>query len=167
MSTTDSVTATTRVEVPPGVAFELFTEQVDAWWKHGARFRPAVHEAGTLCFEPRAGGRFLETYPRGDAFELGWVRIWEPGTRLVFGMGGRDFASDESTEVEVCFEAEGRGTRVTVTHRGWDALRPGHPARHGLDGPAFADVMGVWWADLLNASRRHAAAMELPPRRGL
>lgn len=43
----------------------------------------------------------------GDAadeiFELGRILVWEPGKRLVFLIGGRDFA-DEWTEVEIRFE---------------------------------------------------------------
>jgi hypothetical protein len=59
------------------------------------------------------------------------------------------FAPHESTEVEVRFEPVPGGTR----HRGWDAMPPGHPARHGLFGPAFTSMMGLWWADRLEALR--------------
>jgi hypothetical protein len=49
---------------------------------------------------------------------------------------------------------------VTVHHRGWAALRPDHPARHGLEGAAFSRMMGLWWADLLTASREYIDARE-------
>jgi hypothetical protein len=48
-----------------------------------------------------------------------------------------NFAPGERTEVEVLFEPDEDGTRVTVEHRAWSALRPDHPARHGQDAPAF------------------------------
>ena len=60
---------------------------------------------------------------------------------------------DESTELEVLFEPSGDGTHVTVQHRDWAALRPDHPARHGLEGAAFSRMMGLWWSDLLTSVR--------------
>ena len=54
-----------------------------------------------------------------------------------------------ATEVEVRFEAAPAGTRVTVHHRGWDALATNHPARHGVTGNAFTSMIGLRWADAL------------------
>ena len=62
------------------------------------------------------------------------------------------------TEVEVCFEALGQGTKVTAEHRGWASLRPEHPARAGLTGPAFGRQLGLWWGALGTAFREHLAA---------
>ena len=56
------------------------------------------------------------------------------------------------------FVAEGAGTRVTIEHRGWDRVPAGHRARHGLVGPAFAALVGLWWGDLLAALRARARA---------
>jgi hypothetical protein len=47
---------------------------------------------------------------------------------------------------------------VVIEHRGWDALPPDHPARHGLEGPAFSAMMGVWWGDQLVSLRSRAGA---------
>jgi len=41
----------------------------------------------------------------------------------MFNWRNVNFADDESTEVEVLFEPTESGTRVTVQHRGWAALR--------------------------------------------
>jgi uncharacterized protein YndB with AHSA1/START domain len=156
MSRTEIV-ATTVVAVDPDTAFQLFTDEVDAWWRHGPRFRPSMRGTGVLRFEPGAGGRLLETYKDGSSFEFGRVRIWEPGRRLVFSLIGRDFAPGESTEVEVRFEPDGQQTRVTLEHRGWDRFPDEHPARHGVGEPAFSDVMRVWWSELLVALQAHLA----------
>ena len=96
-----------------------------------------------MVFEPRVGGRLLERYASGEPFELGRVRAWEPGVRVAFSMGGRDFAPGECTEVEVTFEPEGSGTRVRVVHRGFETLARTHPARHGMDDDAYRDLMSV------------------------
>lgn len=147
----DAVVVTTRVEVDPATAFAIFTEDVDAWWRHGPRYRVHAERESTMRFEPRVGGRFLEVYDAegDDAFEHGRVRVWDPPVRLVFEMRGRDFRPGQTTEVEVVFEGEGGATRVTVTHRGWDQFPEDHPVRHGLPGVAFENMMSIWWADLL------------------
>jgi hypothetical protein len=49
---------------------------------------------------------------------------------------------------------------VTVEHRGWSSLRPDHPARHGLPGPAFSRVLGMFWGDLMTALREHVATRD-------
>lgn len=151
------VRAMTTVPLPPAEAFALFTDEVDAWWRHGPRFRPAADgKTGRMVFEPGAGGRLLEVYETGaDAFELGRTLEWIPGDRLVFQMGGREFAKDEWTRVAVYFERleSGRGTRVTIEHTGFDALGSDHGVWHGQDHDAFVGMMGLWWGDLLVAFR--------------
>jgi hypothetical protein len=153
----DAVRVSARVDVDPGTAFRVFTDEVDGWWRDGPRFRWHPERGGAMCFEKGEGGRFLEVYPDGDSFEVGRIRIWDPPRRLVFGFRARSFAPGEITEVEVRFEPTGDATEVTIEHRGFAALRTDHPARHGLDTGAFGNMMGVWWADLLTAARRHAA----------
>jgi hypothetical protein len=149
---------TSRIEVDPATAFRIFTEEVDAWWRGGPRFRWNPQLGGALRFEPGVGGRFLEVYEGGESFEIGRIRVWDPPRRLVFGFRARSFARGESTEVEVSFQASGRATDVTVEHRGWASLRPDHPARHGMDAASFENMMGGFWADLLTAARRPVAA---------
>ena len=92
MSEETTVRALTTVPLGPGEAFALFTEEIDAWWRHGPRFRVADGgREGRMVFEPGEGGRLLEVYGEGDAddaFELGRTVVWEPPGRLVFLMGG-------------------------------------------------------------------------------
>jgi uncharacterized protein YndB with AHSA1/START domain len=160
----DGIRVSTRVAVGVDAAFQIFTEEVDAWWRRGPRFRWNPERDGVVRFEPGEGGRFLEVYDEasGDAFEVGRIQVWDPPKRLVFTFRARAFAPGESTEVEVRFEpasaSAGAATDVTIEHRGWDALREDHPARHALDGSAFTNMMGVWWADLLTSARQRAAA---------
>ena len=158
MNAADAVRVTSRVDVDPDTAFRVFTEDVDAWWRTGPRFRWHPERRGTLRFEGGEGGRFVEVYPDGASFEVGTIRVWDPPRRLVFGFRARSFAPGEGTEVEVRFDPSGDATDVTVWHRGFAALRADHPARHGLGAGAFENMMGTFWADLLTAARRHAAA---------
>jgi hypothetical protein len=154
MSEETRVCALTTVPIPPDEAFVLFTEEVDNWWRHGPRYRAAINgREGVMRFEPGEGGRLLEVY--GDAtdevFELGRILVWEPGKRLVFLIGGRDFAPDEWTEVEIRFERVARGARVSIEHYGFDALGPNHSVWHGQDRNSFIGSMGLWWGELLVA----------------
>jgi uncharacterized protein YndB with AHSA1/START domain len=153
----DAVRVTSRIEVDPDTAFRVFTDDVDLWWRAGPRFRWHPERGGSLRFEQGEGGRFVEVYPDGERFEVGRISVWDPPRRLVFGFRARSFAPHEITEVEVRFEPRGAATEVTVEHRGFAALRADHPARHGMDRGAFANLMGTWWAELLTAARRYAA----------
>jgi uncharacterized protein YndB with AHSA1/START domain len=153
------VRVTTFVDVAPEDAFEVFTAEIDLWWRRGPRFRFGPGAGGTLRFD---GGRLVERLDDGGAFDVGAVLVWEPGARLVFELRERAFAPDERTEVEVRFEPRGRGTNVTIEHRGWAALPDDHRARHGLDGQAFTEMIGRFWGDLATAYRLHVAAQAGP-----
>jgi len=159
----DQARVTVSVAVPPNEAFRIFTEEIDQWWRRGPRFRNTRGDRGMLCIEPRVGGRVFESID-GDAgapanvIEIGRVSVWEPAHRLVFSWRASNFAPTESTEVEALFEPSPSGTRLTVTHRGWRALRADHPVRHGQEAAAFIRMMGTWWGDLLTSLREHAAS---------
>jgi uncharacterized protein YndB with AHSA1/START domain len=157
MKPPDQARVTTFVEVCAQDAFDVFTRETDCWWRHGPRFRFGGERRGMLGFEGGAGGRLLETFADGSQFVVGRVLAWEPGARLRFEWRGADFARDETTEVEVWFEGRDGGTQVTLEHRGWAALRPGHPARRGLDGDAFTDMIGLRWGELLTTYRAHVS----------
>jgi uncharacterized protein YndB with AHSA1/START domain len=159
MKTADRVKVTTFVEVPPELAFDVFTTEVDLWWRHGPKYRTsgASDRKGALRFEPGASGRLVEAFEDGEVFEIGRVLSWEPAERLVLEWRARNFARDERTEVEVRFEPARGGTRVTIEHSGWAAIREDHPARHGYTGGAFIAMIGHWWGELATSLRVHAA----------
>lgn len=154
-----TATISVRVAAPPAAAFDLFTREIDAWWRRGPKFRHAGRHAGTITIEPRAGGRVFERWHDGEhqqSFDLGIVQVWQPPERLVFTWRNATFAPLERTEVEVTFAAAADGTLVTVRHRGWETLRVDHPARHGRTGAAFARELGLWWGEQLSALRARA-----------
>lgn len=156
----DSAAASVYVAVSLEDAFEVFTAEIDAWWRHGRRFRIAGTKPGRIAFEQRLGGRLFETveFPSGPkTFETGSVVVWEPPHRLALEWRAVNFKPHEKTLVEVTFTATGAGTMVRVEHRGWSALPGDHPARHGLEGAAFARMIGMWWGDLLTSLREHVA----------
>ena len=154
----DRARVTVGVAVPPPAAFRIFTEEIELWWRRGPRFRNAPGDAGLIALEPRLDGRVFESYRSGgreQVVEIGRIRVWDPPRRLLFDWRARNFAPAERTEVEVLFEPTANGTRVTVTHSGWAALRPEHPARHGKVGAEHSREVGLWWGALLSAWRLH------------
>lgn len=153
MTDDDQIRVTTFVSLDPATTFAVFTTEIDAWWKHGNRYRTGTESEMRL--EPGVGGRLLEIRDDDtqDGYEFGRVRVWEPGRRLVLDWRGKDLAEGETTEVEIRFDEAAGGTRVILEHRGFAALGHDHPARYGLQGPAFKALVGHWWADMLTRFR--------------
>jgi uncharacterized protein YndB with AHSA1/START domain len=153
----DQTRVTVGVAVPPAQAFRVFTEEVNLWWRRGQRFRMAPGSAGLVHIEPRVGGRLFESYDTAageQVVEMGRVLVWQPPERLLLRWRAANFAPHEHTEVEVLFKAVGTGTQVTVTHRGWAAIRADHPVRHGQASAEFIRTMGLWWGDQLTMLRQ-------------
>ena len=160
----ENVVVSTVVAVAPGEAFAIFTEDVDLWWRRGPRYRAPGDDR--LRFEPGPTGRLVAESSSGEMREIGEVVVWEPDAgRLVFRFRAPNFAPNEETEVDVRFEPVVDGTRVTLEHRGLGALRPDHPARHGLEGTALVALYGTWWGDML-VELRGRANVDRPSRAG-
>lgn len=135
-----------RIAAPPEVVFDAFTDDIALWWRPNSLFAFTPRSPGVMAFED---GRLVERLPTGKVFEVGKVRAWERGQRLVFGWRQAAFAPDMDTEVEVRFEPVEDGTRVTVEHRGWDTVPAPHVARHGFPNTVFLQRHGEWWRALL------------------
>lgn len=107
----DEAVSIVEVGIAPAAAFDVFTTETGDWWRGDISL---TGHSGPIRFEVGAGGRVLAD----DGTEVGRVKVWEPGPRLVFGYAGG--------EVEVRFEQVGKGTRVVLRHRGWDVPGDGH-----------------------------------------
>lgn len=155
----DKATVMIFVDVSPSDAFEVFTTEIDQWWRRGPAYRVAGREPGTLHLEPRLGGRIFEEYARGTAVhEVGAITAWDPPHRLAFEWRSITFVPGETTFVDVRFLASGSGTRITLEHRGWAAIRGDHPVRHDQAAREFLARLGMWWTGLLRSLGEHAAA---------
>lgn len=156
----DQATVTVLVDVEPAVAFEVFTTEIDLWGRRGVAYRVAGRRPGTLVMEGKLGGRLFEQYegPAGPAVhETGRITEWEPPHRLAFEWRGANFAPGEVTHVEVAFTRTPSGrTQLVLVHRGFAALRPDHPVRHGEPVDKFIAAIGLWWGQLLTSLREHA-----------
>jgi hypothetical protein len=159
-ATGDQAKVTITVAVNLAEAFTIFTEDINLWWRRGPRFRNTTSDRGIICIESGVNGRVFEsckaeatnsTQHDERVIEIGRIKIWDPPHRLLFDWRNSNFAPNEHTEVEVLFAPIASGTRVTVIHRGWRAIRPDHPARHGLQSAEFIRMMGLWWGDQMRS----------------
>jgi uncharacterized protein YndB with AHSA1/START domain len=152
---TSAVVVSLRVEASPKRAFEVFTQEIGAWWRPNGLFQLTPRGDGVLRFEGGKGGRLVTDLPNGATFEVGRILDWAPGERLVFAWRQATFAADQSTLVEVRFEPIGEQTRVTVEHRDWDAIPQTHVARHGFPLDVFQMRQAEHWRALLGALASH------------
>lgn len=142
---TSKVFLALRVPADPMRTFEVFTQEIALWWQPSGLFQVSGAGDGRLAFEPGPGGRLFTTFADGLTFEIGRVSVWEPGKRLVFAWRQANFSAEQSTEVEVCFEAVGEETRVSVEHRAWDTIPRRHAARHGFPEQVTLARASDWW----------------------
>ncbi len=98
------------VAVDSDTAFRLFTEEIGNWYRSGRWSWNDPERAKTILIEPGVGGRWLEVWDEttGEGYELGRVRVWEPGERVVLSYRNVHMPPSD-TEVEVRFERAGHG----------------------------------------------------------
>jgi uncharacterized protein YndB with AHSA1/START domain len=144
-----AVVVSLRVSASPQRVFEAFTQEIGAWWRPNGLFQLTPRGDGELRFEGGEGGRLVTTLANGKEFEIGRITAWLPGQRLAFTWRQATFAPDQLTHVEVHFEPVGEETRVTVEHRGWDAIPQEHAARHGFPLGVFQIRQAKHWRALL------------------
>lgn len=156
---TSRVLVALRVAVARARAFDIFVNDIGAWWQPNGLFRTAPGKPGRLAFEHGdEGQRVLVEWPEhGEAFEIGRVLVWEPPARLVFSWRQASFPAELNTEVEVRFEpVEDAVTRVSVEHRGFHRIPADSAARHGFPDEALQMRLAEWWRTLLARLARHS-----------
>jgi len=149
----DRVSTSVFVDAPPDIAFEVFTEQIDTWWRHGLKFRVGGRGTSVLHLESRLGGRLFETLGDDHVAQTGTVTAWDPPRSLQIEWRGVNFAPHEKTTLSVDFEPRRGGTQVTLVHAGFASLPPDHPVRHGQPVPRFIAAMAMWWSDQMTSLR--------------
>jgi uncharacterized protein YndB with AHSA1/START domain len=153
---TSRVLVAIRVAADPARAFAVFTEEIGEWWQPDFLFQITPRGDGRLSFEPGPNGRLITTLKNGKTFEIGRIKVWEPGARLVFSWRMATFTRDQSTEVEVRFEPVGEETRITVEHTAWDTIPQDHVARHNFPEPVTLKRVAEWWQGSLAAYKARA-----------
>jgi len=144
---TAPVLASVHVRRPPEVAFRVFTDRIGDWWPL------STHS----CFEEKAAGvrlaadRLVERSLDGEEEVWGEVLAWDPPRHFaVTWHPGRP--GGPRSVVEVDFRPDQDGTRVEVTHSGWEAFGPeAERRRQSYDRPDG-------WSAVLDRYAQFAAA---------
>ena len=113
------IVKTVTVHATPARAFTLFAGDFARWWPLAQ-----VHtgpDPADCAIEPRVGGRVYERAADGRETAWGTVLAYEPPHRLAFSWIVELPAGLEQL-VEIRFTAEEHGTRVELTHSGWEQL---------------------------------------------
>lgn len=129
---TDPIQKTLTVPLRPDQAFRLFTDNLQAWWPVDTHSLSAGDGdlPKKVTVDPRAGGFVTETKPDGETGRWATVTRWEPGHALGLSWYvGRP--TEEATDLLVVFTPVQTGTRVDLTHSGFDRLGETAMAMHG------------------------------------
>jgi uncharacterized protein YndB with AHSA1/START domain len=110
---------TVTVRAAPARAFALFADDFARWWPL-ARTHTGPDPVD-CAIEPRVGGRVFERAADGRETPWGTVLAYDPPHRLAFSWIVQLKAGQDQL-VEIRFTAEERGTRVELTHSGWETL---------------------------------------------
>lgn len=98
--------------------FDTFVRTIGIWWP----VQPFSHgqdRVRDVTFEQRLGGRVYETWDDGTVVDWGTVIDWAAPHRFTMTW----HLTGAATEVALTFTALGPAlTRVSVEHRGWEAL---------------------------------------------
>lgn len=150
-----------RVEVPQQIAFDVFVDEIGAWWRASPLFRTGARRAGRMHLSRGPDGALTETAPDGETFEIGRVLRWDPPRQLTLSWHQPDFPTGLTTEVDVHFEpVDASTTRVRLEHRGFHRVPPDSAARHGFPDTALQQRLAEWWRDQLGSLAGRCAASD-------
>jgi uncharacterized protein YndB with AHSA1/START domain len=150
----NSVQKSIVVDAPVERAFEVFTQQMDAWWPPDHHIIEAP--LARMVFEPHVGGRVYDVGTDGSECQWSRVLAYEPPHRFVMSWDINlqwkiETDHERTSEIEVKFTPEGDGrTRVDLEHRnldrhgeGWENMRDavGSPGGWGQTLDRFAEAL--------------------------
>ena len=126
--------------------FDTFVTTIGTWWPVQP-FSAGKDRVRTVTMEPRQGGRVYETWDDGTEVDWGSLVAWEPPKRFVMTWVG----TPAPTEVEFTFAVLGPAlTRVTVEHRGWEAMTEEQLAEDcALPGGYRSGAYSAGWATIM------------------
>ena len=150
MTPSEPIVISVDLPVAPADAYDAFTAHFADWWP------VATHSLSrgdsTRCrLQSRVGGTIDERAPDGTRHVWGEVQAVEPDRRIRFSWHpGREPESAQWVEVE--FLPFAGGSRVTLTHGGWEALGEIGPLMRQEYLPGWRHVLGRLFADFAQAA---------------
>jgi len=136
------------VRAAPERAFALFAD-IGRWWPL-ARVHTGPDPAD-CAIEPRVGGRIYERATDGRETLWGKVLAYDPPHRLAFSWLVQLSAEQEQL-VEISFTPEADGTRVELSHSGWEKLGDAAADRRERYNRGWVVVFEQCFAEYANAA---------------
>ena len=137
------------VRCTPARAFALFAEDFGRWWPLSR-----VHtgpDPVDCAIEPRVGGRVFERSADGRETPWGTVLVYEPPHRLVVSWIVQ-LSAEQAQLVDIRFTPDGDGTRVELTHSGWEKLGDAAPSLRERYDRGWGTVFERHFADYANTA---------------
>jgi hypothetical protein len=148
------VRQSTLVRASARHTFDTFVTTMGAWWPV-QQFSAGKDRVRDVAVEQRQGGRVYEIWDDGTEVDWGTLLTWQPPERFTMTWTG----TPATTEVELNFAVLGPNlTRVTVEHRGWEALTDEQLAEDcALPGGYSSGSYARGWATILARLARAVA----------
>jgi hypothetical protein len=129
-----------------GHTFDVFVRTIGVWWP--VQFSAGGDKVRDITIEPAPGGRVYETWRDGTVVHWGELLSWDPPNGFTMTWTG----TPAVTEVELAFTALGPlMTRVTVEHRGWEALSDAQLSEDcALPGGYAGGAYSTGWTTILS-----------------
>ncbi len=119
----EPVVKSITVPCAPARAYALFTTEIASWWPLDKNSVSAMSGkvAQNIVVDVREGGEIWEIDFEGTQVLWGSFAKLSPGQhlRINWHIGT---SPDQATTVDVAFLPAGRGTKVVLTHSGWEVL---------------------------------------------
>ena len=138
----EPVTRSVTVSWDQEAAFRRFTAEMGRWWP--LRTHSVTEGKSLTCvFEEHVGGRIYEVGRDGTQYDWGKVLEWDSPRRVKFTWHpGRDVST--AGLVELRFSKVAEGTRLDLTHSGWENFGQGvERARRGYR-VGWGYVLELW-----------------------
>lgn len=144
MTALDPIVVSVELASSPARAYAAFTEQFEQWWPV-ATHSLSRHARARCTLDPSVGGAVEERSPDGTRHVWGMVEAIDPGRRIRFSWHpGRE--AESAQWIEVVFAPLPAGSRVTLTHGGWDALGEIAPLLRREYVVGWREVLGIVYA---------------------
>ena len=137
------------VRCAPARTFALFAEDFACWWPLSR-----VHtgpDPVDCTIEPRVGGRVFERASDGRETPWGTVLAYQPPHRIAFSWVVQ-LSAEQAQLVDIRFTPEADGTRVELTHSGWEKLGDGAASLRERYDRGWGTVFERHFADYANSA---------------
>ena len=148
----EPIRKTIDVKCDPAAAFDLFVNHVGDWWPLATNSVSGMSGkvARQVAIEPRVGGKMYETMHDGTLTDWAVVKEFEQGKKIVLGWHVMS-PPEKATQVEIAFAPVSGGTRVTLTHSGWEVLAEDAQQRRDSYNNGWVNVFETAFANACNA----------------